>query len=353
MFDTSGIVEHRKDVLSKIPELAIFRHYLNQPHLQEGDYFCNTIRDDKSPTCTFFRTDSGRLNMTDWSGHFKGDSIALVMWAKEMTYSEALSDIWNNLGRNDYSMEFTKKQAKELKPKNQKTTIYVEKQPWTNESLWYWKQYYIDKETLDRFEVYAVKILWKNGNLHSNIRYKWNSKFPVYAYYFGKNHWKIYYPKIMERAKSFISNGPHIQGLRQLQSDPSFLVITKSMKDVMVLSLFGIPAIAPSGETAMIPDEIMERFYGITVFTLYDDDEAGRLGAKRLQEKYLTVPLFLDKSTGAKDISDLIEVIGKRKLKEKLDEGNIFTGSRGESIRELWREEFCYGSRRFQQCDPF
>lgn len=354
MFSTNGVVEHRKDILSKIPELVVFRHYLNLPHLQERDYFCNTLRDDSSPTCSFYRTEKNRLVMTDWSGKFKGDCIALVMWAKEMTYSQALTDIWNNLGHGDYKQEFTKKLHKEPKQSNKQTTIFVEKQPWTNESLWFWRQFHIDADTLDRYDVYAIKKLWKNGNLHVNIKYRWNPKFPVFGYYFGKGSWKIYYPKILQRAKSFVSNGPHIQGLRQLESDPPFLVITKSLKDVMVLSLFGIPAIAPSGETAALPEELMHRFYGKTIFTLYDDDETGRLGAKRLQEKYLTVPLFLDTEfENVKDISDLIQVIGKRKLKLELDEGSIFTSSRGSSVRELWRQELQNGYRHLQEPEAF
>lgn len=366
IFSTQDVPEYltKESVLSKIPEIEIFRHYLNLPYLSESDYFCNTVRQDNSPTCTFFRNREGRLIMSDWAGYFRGDCISLVMWCLNLSYVEALKEIWCTLGHIDFEKDLLKEKRKAKQIRSTQTrniTIIVEKEPWTEESIKYWwKKYGISESTLNKYRVCAIRTLWKHGSSSSNVKYRWNAEFPVFGYYFGKGIWKIYYPKIKHRAKSFISNGPHVQGLEQLPSDfeLNYLVITKSLKDVMILNQLGIPAIAPSAESTMIPEEVMDRFlHRIPIFTLYDNDVAGREGSKKMREKYFTLPMFLDpKKVGddVKDISDLAEKLkNKKQLKEKVYEGDIFTNSDDRTIRGLWREKLYYGSGFYESGNPF
>lgn len=57
----------------------------------------------------------------------------------------------------------------------------------------------------------------------------------------------------------------------------NYVVVTKSMKDVMVLYEYGIPAIAPCSENLFITDSQYERLKKKykRVILLYDNDEPG------------------------------------------------------------------------------
>ena len=112
-----------------------------------------------------------------------------------------------------------------------------------------------------------------------------------------------------------------VQGLSQLPEFGDLLVITKSLKDVLVLHDLGIAAIAPQTETSMLTEncmmDLLNRFS--RVVTLFDYDNAGIHLAWQFRKEFNVQPLFLrEKLWGrkqgfrkCKDISDYISLYGK------------------------------------------
>ncbi len=97
------------------------------------------------------------------------------------------------------------------------------------------------------------------------------------------------------------------------KSGGEYLVITKSLKDVMVLYEFGIPAIAPNSENLFVTDaqykKLKSKFKNILV--LYDNDLAGIQGLKRIKNKYPEIKVsFIPRKYGVKDISDFRKKYG-------------------------------------------
>ena len=94
----------------------------------------------------------------------------------------------------------------------------------------------------------------------------------------------------------------------------------------MVLSLFGIPAIAPHGENTLIPEkvilEVKQRFKHLVL--LYDYDDGGLKGVAKMKEKYDIPYKFIPKHFldihGVKDISDFIKTFGKEDTQTLLNE---------------------------------
>ena len=76
------------------------------------------------------------------------------------------------------------------------------------------------------------------------------------------------------------------------KSGGDYVVITKSLKDVMVLYEFNIPAIAPNSETLFISDKQLEKlkskFKNIIVF--YDNDCAGISGMNKIKKNHKKLP---------------------------------------------------------------
>jgi DNA primase len=86
------------------------------------------------------------------------------------------------------------------------------------------------------------------------------------------------------------------------------IVITKALKDVMCLSMFGIPAIAPMSETSVVSDSVLEDLKESFqhVYALYDRDKVGKIALLNLRSRGVE-PLMMPKGT-TKDFSDLCKI---------------------------------------------
>ena len=115
-----------------------------------------------------------------------------------------------------------------------------------------------------------------------------------------------------------------IQGYKQLPKGGKLLVITKSMKDVMLLYELGIPAIAPNSETQFVSDKMLEelhtRFKHIVL--LYDNDLTGVTFTNKIRKAHPDlIPFLIPRKTLCKDLSDFYKVYGKLETKKLIKSG--------------------------------
>ena len=135
------------------------------------------------------------------------------------------------------------------------------------------------------------------------------------------NKFKIYRPYSKNKSAKWRTNtGLHdLQGWAQLPQYNDLLIITKSLKDVMVLYKLGYHAIAPGSESASLPvkivDQLKERFKKIII--LFDYDDGGLNGASKLNNKFgfdkVFIPYEYKEIHNAKDVSDFYKEFGKDK----------------------------------------
>ena len=137
---------------------------------------------------------------------------------------------------------------------------------------------------------------------------------------------KIYQPysKFKWLSNTSVSD---LQGLSQLPLRGDTLVITKSLKDVMCLDIFGIPSVAPSSESCVIPADVVkdltDRF--ARIYILYDFDRTGISFANRHRKLYGFIPLFFTNGKfntfdyKSKDFSDFIALNGVKGAAELIE----------------------------------
>jgi DNA primase len=109
----------------------------------------------------------------------------------------------------------------------------------------------------------------------------------------------------------FVTSFRGIQGEKQLPKTHEWLIITKSLKDVMLFRRYGIPAIALQGE-ANVPDNDLidkfgKRFEKIIMF--YDNDKQGILSMQKA--KKLIPCVWIPRKYKVKDITDYYKAYGK------------------------------------------
>lgn len=303
-------------LLSKHTAEEYFTFYLGIP-VRKG-LFCSPaiLRKDNKPTCAFYKDSKGVLKFKDFAG-VTFNFVGCVMHIFGINYYQALQTIAHdfniipieNKEKNIPKISYDGYELKET----ERSKIQVELQEFSEKELNWWASFGISPKTLSKFKVFSIKSVFLNGNYFSSS----SETSPIYGYYGGENNeglelWRLYMPtKIKWR---FLSNWDsiRIQGSKQLPKNGEYVVISKSMKDLMLLYEFGIPAIAPTSETIVITEtqykKLEDRFN--QVFLFFDNDLAGVKSAQKYKKKYNCRCIFIRRRY-AKDISDLYKSVSK------------------------------------------
>lgn len=312
-------------------EETYMEHYLGIP-VKKG-LFKSPLRRDNTPTCAFYRDSCGRLIFKDFRGDFYGNFIEVVKYKYGVSYPKALAIIANDFGiKQNPELKVNKSCIKEYSnnklEKFEESIIKVKIKDFTEEELDWWRSYGITLNTLKKFFVFSCEIVFLNDQIYS---YSSSTSFN-FGYFYpskdnNKQYWRIYYPQ--NRKYRFISNWNKtmIQGIHMMPKSGEFLVITKSMKDVMLCYELGIPAIAPNSENLFITDSqwdnIVIKFKHI--FLLYDTDLAGVANSKRIKKKFPKIQvLLIPRKYKAKDITDLYKKLGTEKMLNLVEEAKKY-----------------------------
>ena len=314
-------------VLQRVTQEQIFQHYMGMA-VDVSTTFCSPIRRDRHPTCTM-KYIGGKLLFRDWSEPKSLDCFDFVQKCFSCSYGTALEIIARDFGlKNRFPDKEIPRVYQQVRNKRKKTKkrIRVRVQPVTKVDANYLRSYGLTQESVNKFRCFSIKHIW----IQSRPYYQYREVDPALGYYLGSTldgdqRWKIYFYE-RQGAGRFIGNTNRFNGWVQLPLTGKLIVITKSMKDVMVLDAFGIPAIAMQTETMMpyqrIVDSLKERFKEIVIF--YDFDYTGINGAHKIRKEFnipaifLTNGRFATEDFGSKDISDYVKANGVIKTEELL-----------------------------------
>jgi len=301
-------------LLEYVTEYDIFSYYLGH-NFQIGSVFNSPFREDKKPSFSIFRSDNFNILLyKDFATGNTGDCIEFVRLVLNLTRKAAIKQVYEDLILNKKVNKITPIEKEPKRTSNK--SIEISKRDFNKYDLEYWGRFGITKKTLNKFNVNPINSYWVNGTLSP---YTYRIIDPAYAYrIFDK--YKIYRPFSVDY--KFISNATSYDlfGWEQLPKHNETIVITKSLKDLMVLDIHGVTAIAVQGEGHTIPKEILNelhnRFNKIIIF--YDRDKAGLSCTRKLVKKYGFDFRFIHKKYKVKDIAELREKYGKEETEKAI-----------------------------------
>lgn len=316
-----------ESILNKVSVLDLWRYYI--PGVQIGKSFKSPLRKDENPSVALFVSRSGDLLLKDFSTDVTYNIWSFIMAKYQLTFIECLLAI-----NNDFNLRLVAKPRfskptmevlgiitkEEIQPK-EASKITIKKRDWNAVDEYYWSKYGLSLEFLEQRHVKPLQNYWINDYLV----YWYNQANPTYSYEFGNGIRKLYSP--MAKKFKFITNAQdHIlQGEKFLPEHADILIITKSYKDVLVLSNLGYASIAPQSESCSIAAtkiaELQSRF--TKIYLLYDNDQAGIKFSERLCNLYSLIPIFVP--TPIKDISDYIAKNGRMQT-EQLIKNMLYEG---------------------------
>ena len=307
----------KDSVLKKISEYQIFSYYLGCD-FKSGVVMNSPLRQDDKPSFSIFTDRKGTLRFKDFGTGDTGDCFTFI----QRLFG---NDFYSSLVRinEDFKLDLMYNKRNEVhKPFDgfitaikelafdAKKSINVKIQSFTFVDKHYWRQYGITEAMLEYYNIFSCKCVFIGENV---VGYYKNND-PIYGYLFFKDNsytWKIYRPLSLSGYKWMSNTNRTIfQGWDQLPERGELIIITKSLKDVMVLRTLGFISAALQNEITNIKDtvarELYERFN--IVYILNDFDYTGVKGANNLKKKYGFTPIFLQdfrtRHNGFKDISD-------------------------------------------------
>lgn len=309
MFTTEKVT--KDEILTKIPQENIFEYYL-KISVQLASPFKNPLRKDKHADCRFYIDSRNMLKFHDIPKGWNWDCFNLVCIIHKCNFYESLDIIAQDFNLRELTPDIElirKRRISNLNLPIKKKKIKIVVREWHTKDLKYWNQLDITKSILNFFKVFPFEKAYLDDILIYNY---YNSKDLGYCYYLEHEDMKLYFPfrrKGESQYPKFYHNCPtSVQGYYQLPPTGEFLIITKSMKDVMALFTYKIDAIANISETIIIREKVMEnlkkRFK--VIYTLFDRDKTGISMSIKMRNEYDTIPLFMpsDKLFAIKDEKD-------------------------------------------------
>jgi 5S rRNA maturation endonuclease (ribonuclease M5) len=303
------------EVLKHTTEYDIYSYYLGSK-FEVGKIMSSPFRQDLRPSFGIFKNKDDTALL--WKDQATGECGNVVTFVKKLLdiyhNKQALKLIWDEVVLCRIQHTERGKQVAELF-KSAKSIISVKRRNFSETDDVYWDKYDIDRDTLKYFNVFPISFFWVN-EFQQPFTYTKND--PMYAYkIFDK--FKIYRPLSKLKKDKWRTNCSSIdlQGYEQLPQTGKLLIITKSLKDVMVLYELGYNAVAVHSENDNLSKDIFsdlsKRFKRIIVF--FDNDKPGLEASNKLCEKYNLEGIHIDSSLWnlyqVKDISDYIAVFPK------------------------------------------
>lgn len=298
-------------ILSSISEEGIFEKYKGIKIEGNKLYKCD-FHEDGTPSLGFYRS-SKYLRYRCFGCGATGNAFEYVMEVYGLSYFDALKKIANDFDIVNIDSSETIVSSERVNKINQegRTLIHPSFRTFNAVDYSYWSQYSISLERLLEYKVRpcsSVYVTSRSGRyfqyaLHSNSN-------PIYCYEFCSSY-KIYRPLSRNGIGKWLQNSTiwDIQGIEQLPESNELLIITSSLKDVMVLRELGYWAVAPNGEGVDIPDKIIDYLWSVSdnIVVLYDSDEAGYKFGNAIADKIGTKAIFIPEEYKDKDISDFVK----------------------------------------------
>lgn len=284
-------------LLECVSEYDIFCTFIGED-IKVGKVILSPIRRDNKPTfILFIPKDKDEVFFKDfaWVGGNVFKFVKLFALYQESINLSSRADIIRYIDERMHLGLFGGKKKVIVRRKLDASfyasnrVIKFRSREFTRRDLTYWKQYHLSVKTLEEYNVRSVK---KIINYLGEVVYTVPNRTLCYAYVIF-NKLKLYSPEEKTGYK-WRNNCPayYLQGLEQIKSRKSSnkkLIITKSLKDVMVFDTFlgdEYDVLAPHSETYIFTEKIIKSFLKKydEIIVIFDFDLAGVTGANRLRK---------------------------------------------------------------------
>lgn len=306
------------EILERVDEYTLYCHYLGFSPDLHMKYTSPIPADkrggsvDKSPSFGIFRATkiaNREFAWKDMAAGLSGDIFNLVkILFGYQRKEQAVRKIASDFGFGP-KVEDSPRVCTPVPVEREPTNITVQHRPFKQYDFDWWRKFNISRGILEHYKVRPITCYWTHDAQKT-------PKFPSngfgFVYKIGIRH-QLYFP-LAQPGFKFRNDltKKELMGFDQLHYKTNTVIITKSYKDIMCLRSFQYDAVAPQGESVLIPDEYLrylEQKYS-RILVLFDND------GKHKAESYPYPKIWVPQ--GQKDISDYCKANGPKAAEELL-----------------------------------
>lgn len=304
-----------EELLEQVDEYTLYFHYLGFAPELDMDYRSPIRTGDLSPSWGIFRAKYRRNREFLWKDQGgtgeHGDVFKLVALLYGYTNRfQVLARIKGDFGLGQpISGERIIPPTISAPTPGRNVDIRVKSRVMSRLDTNWWKGWGVSREMLDLYKVTPIRYYFMFVD-QANPR---TPKDPAYAY-LVMGRYKLYFPfeRKGDRFRQDMTER-ELEGFQQLEYSSPLLIITKSLKDIMMLRGMGYEAVSPRGEHTPIPPEFITHFQSkyAHIVTLFDNDGKHR---KDYPFPELHVPI----TSGQKDPTDFYKRYGAQETETML-----------------------------------
>jgi len=315
-------------ILDKITPYDIFRYYMPSRNWKLNAVTNSPFRKDRNPSFLISNR-SGHLSFIDFGNiNYRGDCFDFV---QKMFNIPKMEDVLKKIDC-DFGLGISTSEVKDYKaivgqykqPTEVKRISFIQvvTRKFTEAELKYWSDYHQSLDDLKKNNVYAIKKVFLNRQLHPMAEREM-----VFGYFYD-GHWKIYRPFADKKSK-WVPNNVPISAMDGEIKECDTLFITKSKKDFLVLSKI-IPCVCAvqNESTGCFTLENVERIKTNSKRQIlgFDSDVTGVSSSQQITKLfdfgYCNVPRKL-LSEGIKDFADWAKNYGLDTVKDYLEKKGV------------------------------
>lgn len=303
-------------VLGYLTQEAIFQHYMGM-YIDVNALYRNPLRADEHPKCQFKRGDNGVLYFMDYSpkSRLSVDCFGLVQRMFNLDFLDSLRRIAKDFDLHSIYEGSKKKPDWMLANEATKgggeitlneTTYDFSVREWNIVAMRFWSRALpqLKPDNLMKKGVYLIDDLYINNSLIREDKLIF-----VYKLTDDFRHYQFYKPTRFIRGNKHISvTDRSLFFTERLDRSKSYCFIIKSVKDYVCGTELDSNVCCLLSENLLthhidieIMNQLIEDFD--YVFTLFDNDRAGKVASIQYKRMYGTIPLMFPK-TMQKDIYD-------------------------------------------------
>jgi len=233
-----NIITNTDELLSKVSEKDIYEYYLGHS-IKDGKLYKCPFHNDSSPSIGFKLMPSDTLIHRCFGCGARGNSINFVSKLLNLSYKDTINRIKTDLIVEERK-SFSTKIKSERFSSEPKGNIFPVKQYFCKTDYDYWNSYFIPLKLLQKYNVSACKQVFVKKEDTFYLFAEYSNTNPIYCYTIN-NSFKIYRPFNPTKRGKWLNSilTEDIQGMQQLPKSGDLLIITSSMKDVLVLKILG------------------------------------------------------------------------------------------------------------------
>lgn len=288
--------------------------------------FKHPLKRDRQPSGSIFSRE-GIWFLKDFAGKFPTmTAIQFVQNKYSLDFREAIEKICQDMGINPSTKEYKPIQVFERAPVYEQSEMHIgfSTCKFDNAHAQYWEDYHLSEDYLAKYNVFRVKDLSINRR---RITLEKHEK--TFAYWAEDiDRVKILRIGVDKKYKWRTNVNNNYIWFKDLYTTCNKLVVSKSVKDALVLSLFGICSVATQNEDAGILETNLDLLYNISdnLIVNFGSDVQGKEQSLAITKKYglkhyNTPDYGLEK--GANDAAEFAKIYGLKALETHLKKKRI------------------------------